>query len=312
MSGLQVLSYLSILFSLVVVISKMIRIARMPVHLRWDLYPIPHEKGKGKYGGSYFEEVDWWTKPKHFSLASELKAMAKEIIFVHSVYEHNRPLWVFSFPFHLGLYCLIGFVVLLTFGAILGAAGIEVSAASSSGVAAAAYHITVIIGSVGWILSIVGAFGLLLSRLSNEELRASTVLSDYVNLLFLLAVFSAGFVSWVSVDPAYAVLRGYVESTITFSTAGPLPAAVSVQLWLVVALLLYFPFTHMTHVFAKYFTYHVVRWADKPNIHGSKIEKAVSKSLGYRIDWSAPHIKSGGTWAEAATTNDENNKDGQE
>jgi hypothetical protein len=76
MSGLQILSYVSIAFFLVVVAAKMIRIARMPVHLRWDLYPIPHEKGRSYYGGSYFEEVNWWTKPMHFSLVSEVREMA--------------------------------------------------------------------------------------------------------------------------------------------------------------------------------------------------------------------------------------------
>lgn len=131
MGGLQLFLYIAILFFIAVVLAKMIKIARMPVHLRWDLYPIPHEKGKGAYGGSYYEELDWWTKPANFSLLSEIKEMAKEIILVHSVYENNRPLWVFSFPFHLGMYCLIGFVVFVIFGAILGLAGIEVAAASA-------------------------------------------------------------------------------------------------------------------------------------------------------------------------------------
>ncbi len=67
------------------------------------------------------------------------------------------------------------------------------------------------------------------------------------------------------------------------------------------------PFTHMTHVVGKYFTYHKVRWADEPNIRGSEIEKSVESVLGSKITWSAPHIKSGGTWADAATAPEENN-----
>ena len=79
------------------------------------------------------------------------------------------------------------------------------------------------------------------------------------------------------------------------------------QLWVTAALLFYYPFTHMTHLFGKYFTYHWIRWEDSPNVRGGKIEKAVSSSLGFRQNWSAPHIKTGGTWAEAATDEENNN-----
>jgi len=94
---------------------------------------------------------------------------------------------------------------------------------------------------------------------------------------------------------------------VTFKAIGTLPTAVTVQLWVTAALLFYYPFTHMTHLFGKYFTYHWIRWEDSPNVRGGKIEKAVSSSLGFRQNWSAPHIKTGGTWAEAATDEENNN-----
>ncbi|UCC43182.1 MAG: respiratory nitrate reductase subunit gamma [Candidatus Zixiibacteriota bacterium] len=309
MSLLQVLSYLAVLIFIISVAAKMIRIARMPLHLRWDLYPIPHEKGKAEYGGSYFETVDWWTKPKNISLISELKEMLKEIVLIQSVYENNRPLWVFSFPFHFGMYCLIAFVVLLGVGAILSAAGVEVSAASSSVITVILHHLTVTLGTAGWLLSAVGAFGLLLLRTFASQLRRAAVLSDYVNLLFLLAVFVTGYWTYQTADPAYAQLRGYIQSLITFQPAAPLSGAGSVLVWLTVALLVYFPFTHMTHMFGKYFTYHKVRWEDEPNQPGGSVEKAVAESLGRRVTWNAPHVKTGGTWAEAATASEENDKD---
>ncbi len=34
----------------------------MPIHLRWELYPVPHEAGKAEYGGGYLEETSWWSK----------------------------------------------------------------------------------------------------------------------------------------------------------------------------------------------------------------------------------------------------------
>jgi nitrate reductase gamma subunit len=308
MSGLQIASYVSVLFFIVVIAAKMVKIARMPVHLRWDLYPIPHEKGRNKYGGSYFEDVDWWTKPKHFSLIGELSAMLGEIVFVKSVYEHNRPLWYFSFPFHFGMYCLIGFIGMLALGAVMGIAGVDVAAGSGSAIGVAVFHVTRVLATAGWILSSIGAIGLFFSRLLKRQLRVTTVLSDYVNLLFLLAVFVTGYWVWTSADPNYSATRAYVQSWLTFQPAGQLPAAMTVQLWVTIALLFYFPFTHMTHMVGKYFTYHRIRWEDAPNLKGSKIEHAVEEALGYKVTWSAPHVKTGSTWAEAATAPEEKDK----
>lgn len=301
MGVLQLLLYFAIVFFLMAVIIKTAKIARMPIHLRWDLYPVPHEKGRGAYGGSYFEEIDWWTKPKDFSLFNEWKEMSKEILFIQSLYHHNRPLWLFSFPFHFGMYCLIAHGVLLLSGGVLTASGVEVSWLSGGFIPAAIFHLTLISGKAGWILSAFGAFGLLLSRLFNEKLRSSAVLSDYFNLIILLALFVVGVVSSFTGDTSYSFQRGFLADFIVFKSAPALPGILTAQLWILTILLFYFPFTHMTHFVGKYFTYHKIRWEDEPNIAGGKIEKAVSAALGYRINWSASHIKSGATWAEAAT-----------
>ena len=79
MSGLQLLMYVAYAVFFIGVAYRAYRMANMPVHLRWDLYPIPHEKGKSEYGGSYYEEVDWWTKPSKFNWVTEMKFMAPEI-----------------------------------------------------------------------------------------------------------------------------------------------------------------------------------------------------------------------------------------
>jgi len=306
MGLLQLISYLAILLFIVVVAAKMAKIARMPLHLRWDLYPIPHEKGRNAYGGSYYEDVDWWAKPENFSLASEIKEMAKEIVLIQSVFHHNRPLWIFSFPFHFGLYCLVGFLVLLVFGAVLQLAGVAV-AADAGIIGLIVFHATRILGTVGWVLGLIGAIGLFFSRLLKPEMRSASVFSDYTNLLILMAVMVSGLVTYFTVDPNYELLRGFAAGLIGFQPVADLPTAISVHLWLWAALMLYFPFTHMTHMFGKYFTYHKVRWEDKPNVRGGKIEQAVSQALIFKQNWAASHIKQGATWAEAAT--EETNKD---
>ena len=41
------------------------------MHVRWELYPVPHEAQKAHYGGSYLEESEWWKKPREVSLLGE-------------------------------------------------------------------------------------------------------------------------------------------------------------------------------------------------------------------------------------------------
>ena len=293
MAAVQIALYVAVVFCTAVTAAKLIRIARMPVHLRWDLYPIPHEKGRGSYGGSYYEEVDWWTKPRRYAFFAELRAMASEILFVHSLFRHNLSLWLVSYPFHIGLYSLVVFTLLIAAGGIMDLHGLEAAGG-------AIHYLTIVVGTAGWVLTTLGAAGLGLSRLVRSELRAATVRSDYVNLGIILAVSVAGFIAWLTVDPDYAVARRLAGAMLTFRAAGEIPTAVQVQVWLTAALLIYFPFTHMTHMFGKFFTYHSVRWEDHPNIRNSRIEKAVTEALGYNLTWSAPHVRKG-TWADAAT-----------
>ena len=190
MSALQIFMYLALAVFVIGTAWKMVRIARMPVHLRWDLYPIPHEKGRAHYGGSYYEEVDWWTKPQQTSRLNELRVMAKEIFLIQSLFQHNRPLWVWSFPFHTGLYLLVAFVILLVIGGTLDLDGMAISLTSSEQPA-----LVVILSSLaffcalgGSILTTLGALGLGITRLVRPELRTASLRTDYFNLLLLAAI----------------------------------------------------------------------------------------------------------------------------
>jgi nitrate reductase gamma subunit len=64
----------------------------------------------------------------------------------------------------------------------------------------------------------------------------------------------------------------------------------------------YLPFTRMVHFFSKYFTYHEVRWDDRPMEKGGTLERRMMEALNFGVDWSAAHVKTGKTWAEVATT----------
>ena len=104
MTVIQFLTYAAVLVFLIVVLAKVIKYKSTPIHLRWELYPVAHEKGRASYGGSVFEEMEWWDKPRHKDRINELKEMFQEIVLLKGVYHHNRKVWYSSFPFHLGLY----------------------------------------------------------------------------------------------------------------------------------------------------------------------------------------------------------------
>jgi nitrate reductase gamma subunit len=281
-------------------VARIVRLVRMPVHLRWDLYPIPHEKGRAQYGGSYYEEVDWWTRPRQVSRTAEVWAMAREIVLIQTLFHHNRRLWYRSFPFHIGMYALVVLALLLITGAAMEAAGLPVTAGSAGAFTPILVRATIVMAWAGWILAITGGLGLLIRRLFDRDLRRVSLPGDYVNLSILLAVFVSGLVSLLTADPEYSLMRRFVADLIVFRTAAPLPTVMNIHLWLMIALLVYLPFTHMTHFIGKYFTFHRVRWEDTPNRKDSRIEKAVTDALEQKLDWSAPHIKTGRSWAEAA------------
>src|ERR1019366_3373387 len=70
--------------------------------------------------------------------------------------------------------------------------------------------------------------------------------------------------------------------------------------------LVYFPFTHMTHAYMKYFTWHQVRWDDSPIAHDPHAAEALAVNLERRTSWAAPHIAAGGfaTWSEVVADAD--------
>ena len=304
MSGLQLLTYIALVVFFAGTTYKMIKISRMPLHLRWDLYPIPHERGKGSYGGSYFEESDWWTKPADTTLLGEIAEMAREIIFIKSMFYHNRSLWIFSFPFHLGLYLSVAFVALVYIGAGLTLAGYTVAADAPGILGSAVYHLTMYCGIIGAILAGFGSLGLIISRAVKHELRAASNWTDYFNLALLLAIFATtATLFFGGGDAGFDQARTFAAGIMTFSAPAGLSTLATIHYVLAAVFLLWLPLTHMTHFVGKYFTYHKVRWEDHPNVRGGKVEGAITKALDYKITWSAAHIKSGGTWAEAATDN---------
>jgi nitrate reductase gamma subunit len=262
--------------------------AHLPVHLRWELYPVPHEEPKRvRYGGSSFEEQESWRRPQRRHIFGELRMMAEEILLFKGVRDCNRRLWLPSYLFHMGIYLVIAAVALAAPGAFVPRLAVASETAALAGAA----------------LIVAGACLLLVRRLLRPELRNSTHPGDIFNLLFFLATFVlliAGFLLRGQHDASWS---NFAHGLLCFDTSIRVNALFASGLILTSALADYIPFTHMAHFVAKYFTWHEVRWDDRPSDRGGPMEREVSALLAARPDWSAPHVGAAGprTWAEIAT-----------
>lgn len=306
---LHLLTYACMAVFVVAVVQKFLKYKNMPMHLRWELYPVAHEGHKAHYGGSYFEELDWWEKERTVDMGSEMRHMLPEMLFLVAVKEHNAKLWLRTFPFHFGMYCLIGFLCLMIGGAIAGLAGLDLS---SGGIGTAYGTLLAVTGFAGAGLGIIGALGLLARRLG-DELRDFSKPSDIFNLVFLMSVFVL-IIAAGATDPYFTELRQYVQSVIAFdlSYAPQNPAAIG-AVALASLVVAYIPLTHMSHFIAKYFTYHNIRWDDEPNIPGrDTMGDKIAEVLQYEVTWAADHINPHGekkTWADVATETPEELKE---
>jgi len=297
MMWLQVFSLACVAVSIIAIIGKVLRYVSAPQHMRWELYPVPHEKGRAEYGGSYLEELDWWTKPRESDKFNELKEMAEEIILLKGVFKHNRSVWASSFPFHFGMYLLIGWLVLLLGGAIL--QQLDVSIGASAGAFGQIIHyLTGVTGYIGLFMTAFGALGLCIWRALDKRQREFNAPIDFFNLILMAGMSIVVLIAFATQDPTFATLRLYVGATITLSQATVPSTLAGVSIGLLSFTIMWVTITRMSHFVAKYFLYHAVRWNDEPNERGSKIEQSLIALLNEKVTWSADHIQTGKTWAE--------------
>ena len=255
--------YACLLGSLAACVVRARGYTRAPLHLRWELYPVPG------------------------TAAERAKAMVMEVLFLKGLWQFNRSLWIWSYAFHLGLYLAVCAGLAAMADALIPAAALQCALAIAGGAAS--------------ILIPVGALGLLVRRLTDSKLRTYTSAGDIFNLcLFVvtvaLLVGAKTFSPWV---PASVFIR----SLATFDTRLHVPKAQGVAFATAAALTLYIPLTHMAHSIAKYFTYHSVRWDDRPSRNNVAIEARIAEYLTYRPRWSASHIGAtgGATWADVVS-----------
>ncbi len=278
-------SYTAIIIFLAIVITKFIIISKMPLHLRWELYPIESNK---------------------------LKVMVPEMLFLVSLYKHNKKLWWRSFPFHFGLYLLTLVFILLLLDATFNPEQIQnFTNNKMSNLLYSSFtnftkitSITKIIAAIGLLLTTLGVLGLLHRRIFDQELRQYTAPADIFNLCLFLFITLVMWGSLILFDPHFILIKRFLHHLFYLNFKVPINSYwIQLQILLFAFTIVYVPLTHMSHFFTKWFTYHNVRWDDDPNVINSKIEKKIIKQLNFPINWSAPHIKGNGTktWSDIAT-----------
>jgi nitrate reductase gamma subunit len=276
-------------------IYRAIAIARLPVHLRWELAPIPHEKDKMKWGGSYLEDYEWWKKKPKTSWLAPLRYMMVEIFLLRAIWKHNRKLWPLTFAFHTGIYLVFAMLLLSILNAILIITGVPASVLNVF------LAITSVVALAGYLLGGLGAISLILKRALDSNLRAFNSTAKYFNLIFLAAVFASGAYSWFSLPDFALSMSQFIKGLVTLDTALTVVFPLSLHIILASLFFLYLPWTDMIHFVAKYFTYHEIKWNDAPK--DARMERELEDLLAQPVSWSAEHIKADGkkSWAELTT-----------
>lgn len=271
--------YGSILFFIVAVAFRGYTYANAPLHLHWELYR----------GSSVYELSEWWTRA-HPGLREKLQAILLDIFFLREFYHRNRRFWYVLYFFHVGLYLLILWHVWLFLRAVMGGA----ETASRFGW---------VWGTFSTALAFIGGAGILISRLTNEELRMYYPKIHSIKWIFILLTLLGGF---CSVDFHFQAsmpeLLKYVGEQVTFQNwehkfhpaLFPALHVLFASVWLI-----YLPFSHVFQLSFRY--YHSLRWDDVPNSRGSDIEERVRDLLDRPVSWSAPHIQRGKRWKEVAS-----------
>lgn len=268
---------------------RVVKFLRMPAPLRWELYPIPKgPEARQRYGGSYFEDSDWWTKAPKTGHRSELSFVVKEVFLLRGVWENFRALWLWSWLLHWGLYLYLLATLLALVNVFLPARG---NFGTLHAAALCSYRLACPLG-------LTGAVGLLVMRSRHPRLRGFTTRIRIFDLLLLGSIFATGIPLLTS---ELAGLHSMIDNLVRFpASLGDHPVVWLLHAGLLAFFLAYFPFTHMTHAYMKYFTWHQVRWDDSPSMRDPHATKNLAVNLQRQASWAAPHIAAGGTakWSE--------------
>jgi nitrate reductase gamma subunit len=293
---LALFTYFAYFFIVVAYSVKVVKYLKLPLHLRWELYPVIHEDGFS-HGGSRLERVNWWESVPGKRPIRGFFYLTKEYLHLGEYFHRHRSYWSVLYPWHVGFILIITFHILCFFGALLMVGGIEVSAQSAALSGELFYWAVMVTGVVSFITGAFGSAGLLFKRAVDRNLKLYATPLNYFTYIFTLAVFVSGLFSWFFVDPTFSEYREFWVGLATLTFRG-VEAGAAVHIVLFNCFLIYLPFTRSLHYITRFFAFFLIRWDDEPNIRGGELERRLQKAMEGRLSWAAPHIRTGKNWGE--------------
>ena len=300
---MYILCYLALFASVAITLMKIVGYLKKPDHLRWELYPVPHETdGRAAYGGSYMEKTEWWKSKQQSSFIGTLLGFLKEATIMHASFEHNRCLWYRTYPFHLGIYVLAGSLALSILCGFMSIFWV-------GWFFKLCLYVTLLCNLAGYLGVFCGSIALILRRLQKPDLKKFSMPEHFFNLA-LFAVFSGLGLLLTLSSPFPLSYGGFAGQNAAFfrgmMTFTPQSLGFLYTLYLLVCCLIFIwvPYSFMGHVFMKFFTWHDIRWNDIPTQDSEKQQAGLMDNLMRPVSWSADHIEGDGkkNWAEVATT----------
>ena len=304
------LAYLSFAAFLILCVSK-IRgyCAASPLHVRWEIYPVPQEGKKAAYGGSFMENSDWWLKGRHVEHIYDILGIFKEVLLLEATFKHNHKLWFRTYPFHLGMYLLMGGTILLFLTVIAGLLGASPlwNPKEMGGFVTFMHNVLNAVVLLGAFCIFGGGISLILRRMHDKGLAVYTSREHYLNIgafvLFALMTLAA----WAFNADYIQVAAIFVHSLLTFSCEPLNNVLFELSMFLGFFVMIWIPLSNMQHLLLKYFMYHDIRWNDVPTPASEKNQQLIPELLKKQVTWAAPHIAGDGTpktWLDVAVNPD--------
>lgn len=266
----------------------------MPRHLRWDLYPVPHQGPEG----SKYQKVDFGKLKPHASLFHELREMIPEMLFIKKAFINNPKVWAGSFPLHAGFYLGIIWLLLIVAGALMELNSIKVTADSTSRISTMVYYLTVVTGAGTFIAGFCGSLVLLGLRIADQDMRYISDYVSFINLGLMIALFGAGLSAWGLTDASFSIIRRHVADLLIINPVPVKEPLVVLEVLVFCLFLIYMPFSRMMHFVGKYFFYHNILWDDEMMKRNSAMENDIAAYLQFKTTWSAPHMQKDGSWVD--------------
>lgn len=295
-SFLVIFTYIAYIFIVAMYTVKIIKLIRMPVHLRWELYPMM-QKTEGRLRPPYDEDLENWSRHYQKMRLRGILFLLKDNFLFRDYYRRNRRYWFFMFPWHIGFILIISFHIFSFLNALIMYLGIPVSAESSVTLGRIVYYLVLFTGVISFVIGSFGSIGLMILRLRDEDLKTFATPQNYFNYLFTMIIFISGLIAWYFEDPDLVEYRNFWVGMITLKPT-PVGTIASFHIILFALFLIYLPFTRSIHYLTKFIAFLGIRWDERPNIKGCEIEKKIDKYLNEPVNWDASHIQSGSTWAE--------------